>query len=122
MPDKVVVPLVFCTKAKDVVPVPVPLLITPVLKVVAFAPVRVKVTGVLLALGPATLPVKVTPEVSLLLMVLLARTLMVRALLKAVPVVICKIPPLRLMAPEVLPKLLLAPTAKVPALIVVPPL
>ena len=103
------------------VPVPVPLLITPVLKVVAFAPVRVKVTGVLLVLGPVTLPVKVTPEVSLLLMVLFARTLMVRALVKAVPVVICKIPPFRLMAPEV-PRLLSALIESVPPVIEVPPL
>ena len=88
----------------------------------ALAPVKVNVTGVPVTVGPVTLPVKVTPEVSALLMVLLANTLMVRALLKAAPVEILRVPPLRLIAPKVFPKLVSEPTDKVPAVIVVPPL
>jgi hypothetical protein len=56
------------------VDVPVPLLIAPVLKLVSLAPVKVNVTGEPVVVEPETLPVNVTPEVSLLLMVLLANT------------------------------------------------
>ena len=97
------------------------MLMTPVLNVVALAPVKDKVTGEPVTVGPVTLPVKVTPEVSALLMVLLAKTLMVRAVVNAAPLEILSVPPLRFIAPEALPKLVSAPTDKVPALIVVPP-
>ena len=102
LPERVVVPVVFWTSATVEVPFPLP--IVPVLKVVAFAPVKVSMTGVPVDEGPVTLPVKVTPEVSSLLIALLANTLIVRALLKAAPVEILRLPPLRLMAPEVFPR------------------
>ena len=87
----------------------------------ALAPVKVNVTGVPVVVGPVTLPVKVTPDVSALLIVLLANTFMVRALLKAEPVEIFRVPPLRLIATEVLPKLVFELTDKVPPVMVVPP-
>ena len=97
------------------------MLMTPVLNVVALAPVKDNVTGKPVTVEPVTPPVKVTPKVFALLMVLLANTLMVRPVVKAVPVEILSVPPLRLIAPDVLPKLVSAPTDNVPALIVVPP-
>ena len=119
MLESVVVPLVFCTKAKA--EELIPSAITPAVKVVALAPVKVSVTGVFARAVPVILPVKLMPLVSLLLIVLLARTFTVCPVVKTAPSVILKIPPFRLIAPEVLPKLLSALTDKVPALIVVPP-
>ncbi|CAM3794485.1 hypothetical protein POBR111598_10035 [Polynucleobacter brandtiae] len=110
-------PVVFWVNASAA---PDPSAITPVLKVVALAPVIVKVAAVM-DVGPVTFPVKVMPPESALLIVLLARTLMTRAELKTVLPVIDKVPPFRLMALAVLPKLPVTETAKVPELIVVLP-
>ena len=92
---------------------------TPVVNEVALAPEIVKVAGV--DAGPTTLPVKVTPPLSALLMVLLANTLIVLELEKAVVVpVILNVPPFKLMSPEA-PKLASAEIANVPWVTVVPP-
>ena len=114
-PDSVVIPEPFWVSAS----VPVPFESTPLENVVLLLPDTVSVL-----LPPTvvlTSPVKVAPPESPSLIVLLALTEMVRALLNTLEPVRLSVPPPSVIPPELLPRLPSLDTAKVPALIMVPP-
>ena len=96
-----------------------PFEITPVEKVVLLAPEIVK-TCVDDAAVELTFPVKVIPALSLLLIVLLARTLIVRLDVNALLPIMESVPPPKLIAPEA-PKFASDLIAKVPPIMLVPP-